>query len=363
MPDLHLSDQELTSYRDRLLKPAELASSDRHLGTCEICRKRLAAITRLDPALTMLSDLYASTSDHLSFEQIEAYAENNLDQAQRAVVYAHLNSCEMCAREVRDFMGFAPRMSVPVLRAPAPAAAVPIAQERESFWSRLRSFFTPQVAILVTVGAAAAIVLGVLAPELHLFSPGSGGTVSTLRGDAEFNVLPESLRAGAVAIADENVAERPAALRDLPSGCDAGLVYPCGEVVEAQQPELRWNVTALSYSIELYDASHFRIAGVSNLSGTSWRIPQPLTRGALYSWELHVSGQPPRRAVFRVLGSSEETALEQARSSASGSHRVMGTVFESLGMLSAAQQEFAQMPNSADADRLRNNLESLRTTR
>src|SRR5690349_9183635 len=92
----HLNYDQLESYRRRTLLPDALLEADRHLAQCEQCRAKLPGAG----AARHMSALIAATgSPHLSFEDLEAYANGTLQLADRPRVITHLDLCPACRDE------------------------------------------------------------------------------------------------------------------------------------------------------------------------------------------------------------------------------------------------------------------------
>ena len=72
----------------------------------------------------MWKDLSEAESQHLSFQQLEAYVDERLDPTERELVSAHSELCEQCVAELRDLERFAAslrrREEEPVILASGP---------------------------------------------------------------------------------------------------------------------------------------------------------------------------------------------------------------------------------------------------
>jgi hypothetical protein len=337
----HPSREQLIQYRERTLSASDLVAVDGHLFVCLDCRRSLAELATLSSATAMVSAIREAEGDHLTYDQMDAWLEDELDQSGRELVMAHIGLCSPCARQLRAYQAYAPVMSAPVLTPATPVA---------SFAERLRAFLhNPRVVAV----AAAAVVLAVLSPLVlvkrtetarrefaaDLRSNGSASRPVTQALDTtELDVLPTPLRAGALAALNAPSSVRPSALLGLPPNSDRNLEYPVSEVVEETQPDLRWNQFDGVYVVSVYDASHRLIAQSPMLSETHWRVPAQLTRGVQYTWEVQ-GGAMVHAAAFRVLGRSEWEELSSVREKSPGP-LAMGAAAQSLGLLSLAQQEF-----------------------
>ena len=122
--DAHLSEGQFERYRQRRMSPAELLTADDHLAMCEACRRRLGDRQSLEAAAAAIqSDFRAAecaTTEHLSYEQLAAYLDNEITDLDREILESHLENCRSCADEERDLREFAARMAGHPSKAYAP---------------------------------------------------------------------------------------------------------------------------------------------------------------------------------------------------------------------------------------------------
>jgi hypothetical protein len=289
----------MVKYRDRALAPEETVAADRHLSECPQCRASVAALISGE---ALLGAIAAARNDHLSYEQMDAWVENQLDETEREFMMAHVALCEPCARQLRAYESYAPAMSTLI---PPPA------REATRWTDRALAFFrTPQFAVLAT----AALVAVILSPV----------------------VLRE---AGHQSWGDFLAPARPEALRDLPVNPDTSLVYPVSEAIEEQQPIFEWrNTGGEAAQIFIFDAAHKEIAHSAPISGAEWLAPVPLDRGAVYMWEVRTAAGA-RTASFRVLSQADHEKLAAARAASASPARI-GEMARTMGALSEAQRQF-----------------------
>lgn len=351
----HPTREQLIEYRDRTLDPAELVALDRHITACQDCRRNLGELNTPSSAAAVITAVRQSENEHLTYDQMDAWVEDQLDQSGRELVMAHIGLCKPCARQLEAYQSYAPVMSAPILTPARPVA---------SFADRLRAFLrSPRLAMVAT----AAVVLAVLSPLVlvkrtetarrefadNLRGNGSAISPSTPALDTTaLDALPSSVRGGAIAVLNAQASQRPAALTGLAPNADKTLDYPVSEVVEETQPNLRWDSFAGFYTVSVYDARHRLLAVSPMISETQWRVPMQLSRGSLYTWEVQGNGVK-HDAAFRVLPQTQYNELIRVRASQPGP-LAMGAVAESLGLLSLAQREFqavaqqgSQSPNGA----------------
>jgi hypothetical protein len=299
-------------------------------------------------ARILLDAITLARSEHITYEQMDAWVEDEMDQTGRELVMAHVGLCTFCAKQLTAYEAHAAAMGAPVA---SPAQLVP-------FWDRLRtSLKWPQFAMI-----ALAITVAILAPKVIRNSRSAGTGVESLAS------LPPSLREAARSIVDANEPLRPTALADLGSAAEPLVDSPVAEVIEETQPELRWKAFASAYAVSILDQSGHEVGQAAAVTAAQWTVPVSLNRGAKYTWEVRASnsgeGGQVHRATFRVLGDSEEQSLTQLRASGAGP-LALGAIAQQFGLLSMAQREFEQLakdsPQSPDAAKLLGHVTSLRT--
>jgi anti-sigma factor RsiW len=149
----HLTEQQIAGYRQRQMAAPELLAADRHLAACEECRRRLAEAMGLAERFAALrADIDAAGDaepEHLTFEQILAYAEDRLGAVDRDIVTSHLALCPACRSEAEDL-----RTARADLARSAAREFVPVARPRRSaLWRR------PAPRYAFGLGAAATIAI------------------------------------------------------------------------------------------------------------------------------------------------------------------------------------------------------------
>src|SRR6185369_7427641 len=140
----HLSEKQLTGYRERSLDSQELLAVDRHLASCDLCHERL---TRIPLGASIL---FESNDEpfHLDYEQhLEPYVEGTANEIDREIVDSHVAVCSRCAAELKDLLEFKRQ----------PAAAIAYTTPRGKQW-------LPQMSWLPSPAWAAAMLLAVLIP-------------------------------------------------------------------------------------------------------------------------------------------------------------------------------------------------------
>lgn len=287
-------------------------------------------------AEAMLKGIVRARSEHLTYEQMDAWVDDEMDQTAREWVVAHIGLCEFCAKQLRGYESYAQTMSGPIA---APAKLIPLGE-------RVRAAFGwPQFAM-----AALAIVVVVLAP-IVMKNARTGGS----SGMESLQSLPPGLRQAARDVVNANAPLRPAALADFAPNVDPEIDYPASEVVEETQPELKWHQFGEKYEVTVV-SGETTVARFTDLTATQRTVPIQLDRGATYVWEVRTADQM-HRGVFRVLGASEEQTLAQLRASGAGP-LALGAVAEQFGLLTLAETEFAML-KSQEGTKLLHNVDSL----
>lgn len=398
----HLSSEQVQAYLQRTLAAAELLDISEHLGGCQSCRDRIASPEEVFSAVQALQRTVRSAAGplHLSYEQIEAYADGALSPSDRKAVESHARECHSCATDLLNIQSL--RRDLEHQRV-IPNASRPWGE----FW---KSLFGWRGGFVLAAAACAVILVitfrtparqdGGIAglPQVPAHNPvepapaGSvirdGSRVFAVRAGGRIDGLPTAAEADRAvlekALADGRVGPA-ASLSDLnakggvllgtPAEPARGkLLAPLATVVESDRPVFRWEpIAGATYRVSVYDSGYNLVAGSGVVSGTEWQSPKPLRRGIRYSWQVKVRqngaedtlpAPPAPEARFRVLSEDEETSLAQARSAAGDSHLVLGMLYARAGLLDQAGQEFRalrdQNPSSAQVASLLASVEALR---
>jgi uncharacterized protein YoxC len=113
----HLSAQETEQYRSQTMSPEQLLIVDTHIATCRACREKLDDVPRPYTAFTSLQSAFDAFTgpegQHLSFDQIAAYIDDEIDESDRESLEHHLLLCQMCEAETRDLRLFSQAMDQP----------------------------------------------------------------------------------------------------------------------------------------------------------------------------------------------------------------------------------------------------------
>jgi tetratricopeptide (TPR) repeat protein len=129
----------IEGYGKRALSAAELMSVDRHIAACEACRAGLRQASQADEsAASLFAGLHREAQQplaHLSYEELDAYVNQALDEAQREIVASHLHICSSCEEEAKDLLAFQVSLEA---ESDLPAMAAPASSP--GLFERLKSF-------------------------------------------------------------------------------------------------------------------------------------------------------------------------------------------------------------------------------
>jgi hypothetical protein len=158
-------------------------------------------------------------------------------------------------------------------------------------------------------------------------------------------------------------------------GARFSVIDPVGIVLLSDRPTFRWSPLegATGYIVEVYDDKLKQVLISPQLTDTSWRAPQSLERGGIYSWQVTASKggeefsspRPPAPpAKFRILDQTLANEIVQARRAYASSHLTMALVYTQAGLLDEAEREFRALqkanPNSAISRRLLASAQAMR---
>jgi FtsZ-binding cell division protein ZapB len=128
----HYTTQEIESYRRRSMPAAEILSVNQHLATCDECygkfRSKSLLASTYDFARTDLESAENEELEHLSFDQILAYVDNELDEIERGIASVHLEICSECDDICRDLRKFKSDLALGKVYAAEPQSV--------RFWTR-----------------------------------------------------------------------------------------------------------------------------------------------------------------------------------------------------------------------------------
>lgn len=105
----HLTEQQIESFHRRKMSPDGLCAVHRHLAVCEVCRERLSTPGHVALAFTAFERELRQVDaedDHLHYQQLSDYVDDELREIDREIVESHLEACAECTAEVSDLRAF-----------------------------------------------------------------------------------------------------------------------------------------------------------------------------------------------------------------------------------------------------------------
>ena len=338
----HLSETEVSLFRERTIGPAERERIDSHVAECESCLRRI--LPAEDTALLyseLTEALLPGSADepfHLSNAEIRAYANGSIDLADTVIFESHFEICAQC-REAESLAASSPVESV---SSSARQAEVPVQQFSPSWRAAFQ--FTPARAATALLVVACLMLAFVVWQRWHsrsidqtvqknaIQTPSStsaSGSPTPAQAEAPKGPTSDQL-AVALSLEDNGrkvqldksgkligLEELPEATRSLvrsalanktlskPEVLDKltapsitlmdpaarentfGLLGPSGTVIATDRPNLRWQALAgaTSYTVSVFDADFNRVTSSAPQTATQWTTPA-LRRGIIYSWEV-----------------------------------------------------------------------------
>jgi anti-sigma factor RsiW len=381
------------------MSPPELLAADDHLAACAACRARAAGAEALRAAYAAMSDELEAGgggTEHLSYEQVAAYVDQELSPAEREVAAAHMEACDGCAEEVRDLLAFRATIPPQTPPRPEPVGAPAARDESAPFprWPALRALFRPAplaLALLLLVVISALLIVsrrsfrgdgGEVAnsnnPSTEVTPsarPVESPTPGVVAAEQALRVALSTGRAPTPGSIGELIGRPGALLSGTSQGTPFKLTSPVGTVVREDRPTLEWQPLggAESYTVMVSDSDLNAVATSPPLKETRWVLPRPLARGGTYVWQVTAmragaavtSPAPPApEARFKVLSQAGLDELSAAERAGPSSHLLRGVLSARAGLLDEAEREFQALlqknPRSPVARKLLRNLRQLR---
>lgn len=360
MPE-HLSAEEITSYRQRRTPPEELLRVDDHISQCAECRGRL-----FSPSESGALDRYLKRSDvgsqvgprseHLSYEQLEAFVDGKMSSPTRKGVEAHLRACQLCADEARDLTTFKVE-----LRASGGGTAIG--------WRPFFGRWLTLQRIAFAIATAAVIVLVIKVGKWRFGSskesPSALTAKSSLPNKEMLEVINELPVNDQSAIREAVFQERikspdvlgglrpkqQTLLGELQENTQFEVLSPVGEVVPDELPVFQWKpmAKARSYSVTISDAHLNQVESSGPLKAMKWTPKHPLKRGETYVWQVtalldggkvvSAPSPPSPEAKFKVLDQGKMDEITRFQEAHPDSHIALGILCAQAGLLEKAEDE------------------------
>ena len=402
----HLSETEVSLFRERTIGPTERERIDSHVAECESCLRRIlpsedTALVYSELTEALLPD-GADEPFHLSNAEIRAYANGSIDQTDRVISESHLDICDQCSKAVQSLAAssqFSPSWSAAFQFTPARVAAAVLvaaclvlafvvwlhwpARAPEQPAQQVRSETpSPTPAQTQSTKDSTADQLAVVA------SLEDNGRKIQLDNSGKLiglDELPEASRALVRSVLANKTLAKPEVLDKLtapsitlldPTARENtfGLLGPSGTVIETDRPNLRWQALAgaTSYTVTVFDADFNLVTRSTPISVTQWTTPA-LRRGIIYSWEVVAvrDGQevrspvaPAPRAQFKILEADKRLELTNLKKHSPISHLTLGLTYARFGLLAEAEGQLQilarENPNSPVATRLLRTIQEWR---
>ena len=397
----HLSETEVSLFRERTIGPTERERIDSHVAECESCLRRIlpsedSALVYSDLTEALLPDS-ADEAFHLSNADVRRYANGLIDQADRVIFESHFDICDQCS-EAESLA----RTLVESVSASARHAEIP-AQPSSRVWSAAFQF-TPSRAVAGVLVAACLVLAFVVWQRRHARAvdqtaqkttgqtpsntPGSDSPTPTqteatkdpttdqfavaasledngrkIQLDSKGKLvgleeLPEASRSLVRSVLTTKTLSKPEVLDKLtapsitlldPTARENtfGLLGPSGTVIATDHPNLRWQALsgATSYTVSVFDADFNRVTRSAPQAATQWTSTR-LRRGMIYSWEVVAvrNGQevrspaaPAPRAQFKLLEAEQLRELTNLKEHSPISHLTLGLTYARFGLLAEAE--------------------------
>lgn len=404
----HLTEQQLNGYANRTLGAAELLQVDDHLTACRDCCERLQSVLQASTGEngvvnSLAWELTTSGEDfHLSFEQISAFLESQLDEIDREIITSHLAVCANCVAEVEDLQAFKEVITAQLVREAAAFSPPVPAPSRWERWKNFRSWPARWVLMpLTAVLCGAAIIIAITWRQPHpsiarqettrpptplpSASTAVPATSTVPEATPEKTAAPFSSEERAIHLAlatgRVEVAADIKRLQSRGAGLMSGrrektsfaVLSPQGNLVESTTPHLLWAPLpqAKSYVVTVTDQQFKQVAQSSPLTQAGWTLSAKLARGQTYQWQVTATTEEGKEitaplpsapeAKFKVLDNESFNLLQRLRPRYAGAHLELGIIYARLGLLDDAAHEFRlEKARPQLAQRLLNSLSQQR---
>ena len=328
----HLTDDELRRIASRDASAHPIAEIARHLESCSACAARAAAHVDVE-ALARALDQSVIIEEHPDFEELAAYVDETLDDAERAWIDAHLEGCAQCREDIADLTD----------------ERAKLARRSGPSW---RAWQLIAAVLLLTVAVAAIVFwLERPTPEQPKSIENPPVVQTEPPPDPWMTLEQDVLTAGQIGVPEILHRLRPPAhgvrgTSDMPDG----TLHPVGIVVEEDRPAFSWPSSRHArYTVTIF-ASSEPVMNSGRIAETTWTPKEPLKRGTTYQWQVEVEhpdggttilpSPPAPDALFHVADDATIAELDAAKKARPDDHLLTGIVSARAGMRDRALADF-----------------------
>lgn len=403
----HLSADQAKKLRSRDLTTSELFEIDDHLSQCEECRSKFVNQNQTEALRKKLMNDDIEDLDHLQFEQLASYVDQNLNASELLKTKAHLQVCDLCSNEVEDLKAF--RSSIPRVAKTETENIIPL-QRKVSRWMWV-SAVAAAIAIATTTGLVwyQNRIEGLQGQLKKVESQNAklqhdieqagineqsiifkdGATEIRIRKDgqviAALSIPQEQQEAIRNAVEHQKLNIPPdvssmigksEVLMGNSEELPFRLLTPVATAVATARPVFRWESleSASTYQVRIFDSEFHSILQSPWVAQTEWTPTNSLPLSTTFIWQVAAKKQneevisplaPFPDAKFRILSSDEIAKLQELQNKYSGFHLIVGVQYAQLGLLDDAEYEFGALqqsnPNSKEAFELLRSVKQLRS--
>lgn len=421
----HLSQSDIKNFLDQTLGSTGLLRVDSHLADCEECGEQIAHI-RMSTNMAVLSpkELFKDDAEsHLTYEQLAAYVDREINDVEREIVDVHREVCRDCASQIDDLFDLRNTLQLES----ESGAMLPTASSSTGWWTNLTSgsflkFAVPAFGLVLlgtlvwtvwmssnggstipdsvvdvtdTPSVASDVVNSEVVEDTNSNTETSKPIISLADGGTRIEIDEKGNLTGLnspqfesrvrsalttqniqISSAEKELRARSGVLMgDGQPGVPFALAAPVGKLIESDRPRFNWRPLngAESYVVAIFDASFNKVTESPKLTQPGWTPAAPLKRGGVYQWqvtavkdgqEIRSPVRPAPDARFKVLDAAAANDIAAAKRQAGRSHLLLGIAYAGAGLLDEAEREFRalvnQNPGSEIAKRL---LQKVRAAR
>lgn len=158
----HLTEQQIESFRQRKMPPEGLLTAHQHLAVCEMCRERLSPPVQVAFAAAAFErELQQADAEdeHLLYQQLSGYVDDELGGIDREIVESHLETCAECAAEVSDLREFKSTITATQRESLKRPARRELSVTRWNLWSNRNPVRLAVAALIIILILTAAILM------------------------------------------------------------------------------------------------------------------------------------------------------------------------------------------------------------